>query len=168
MITLRGKQFDFSPLNANDMDRFEDALNEMTRASQEAERRGKEENLRLGDRLREQARIFMRGLDEILGAGASAILGLDENDAAPIYEIIGEMSAAISAEQKCFLPTASPNPVRMLPAPQNRAQRRQQKKHKPHSRPEGSAPALKMVERVDDKAARRAELLRQLKELDNG
>lgn len=158
MITLRGKAFDFSPLNANDLDRFEDALNEMTRASQEAEKRGQNENLRLGDRLRAQARILMQGLDRILGEGASARLGLDENDIAPLYEIVEELTAAISAEQKKF----------NSPAPQNRAQRRQQKKHKPHSRSEGFVPALKMVERVDDKAARRAELLRQLKELDNG
>ena len=53
------------------------------------------------------------------------------------------------------------------PIPQNRAQRRQQKKHKPRSRSEGFAPAVQMVERVDDKAARRAELLRELNALEH-
>ena len=53
------------------------------------------------------------------------------------------------------------------PIPQNRAQRRQQKKHPPHRRSEGFGPAVQMVERVDDKAARRAELLRQLNALEH-
>ena len=53
------------------------------------------------------------------------------------------------------------------PIPQNRAQRRQQKKHPPRSRSEGVAPAVQMVERVDDKAARRAELLRELNALEH-
>ena len=78
---------------------------------------------------------------------------------------MNEMIEAVETEQKSFKEMFQPSAP--APIPQNRAQRRQQKKNKPRSRSEGFAPALQMVERVDDKAARRAELLRELNALEH-
>lgn len=86
-MNICGQEFDFSLLNANDLDRLEDAIDEMTRDSEAETARCDRENVRLGDRLRAQARVSMRGLDKILGAGASARLGLTENDLGRIYDI---------------------------------------------------------------------------------
>ena len=168
-MNICGQEFDFSLLNANDLDRLEDAIDEMTRDSEA-------ENVRLGDRLRAQACVSMRGLDKILGAGASARLGLTENDLGRIYDILDDLNRAAAAEKARYSRPAA--------VPQNRAQRRAEKrqknkKHKPPvsypgqpvSRSEGfypqAVPAAQMVERVD-KAARRKQLLDELAALENG
>lgn len=175
-MNICGQEFDFSLLNANDLDRLEDAIDEMTRDSEAETARCDRENVRLGDRLRAQARVSMRGLDKILGAGASARLGLTENDLGRIYDILDDLNRAAAAEKARYSRPAA--------VPQNRAQRRAEKrqndkKHKPPvsypgppvSRSEGfypqAVPAAQMVERVD-KAARRKQLLDELAALENG
>ena len=174
-MLIHGQEFDFSLLNANDLDRLEDALDEMTRESEAENERCERENVRLGDRLRAQARVSMRGLDKILGAGASARLGLNENDVSRLYDVLDEITQAAAAEKARYSRPAA--------VPQNRAQRRAEKrkkdKHKPPvnypgqpvSRSEGfypqAVPAAQMVERVD-KAARRKQLLDELAALENG
>lgn len=82
-MLIHGQEFDFSLLNANDLDRLEDALDEMTREGEAETARCERENVRLGDRLRAQARVSMRGLDKILGAGASARLGAERKRCQP-------------------------------------------------------------------------------------
>ena len=158
-MLIHGQEFDFSLLNANDLDRLEDALDEMTREGEAETARCERENVRLGDRLRAQARVSMRGLDKILGAGASARLGLNENDVSRLYEI----TQAAAAEKARYSRPAA--------VPQNRAQRRAEKrqkdKHKPPVSYPGQPAAAQMVERVD-KAARRRQLLTELAALENG
>lgn len=175
-MLIHGQEFDFSLLNANDLDRLDDALDEMTREGEAETARCERENVRLGDRLRAQARISMRGIDKILGAGASARLGLNENDVSRLYDVLDEITQAAAAEKARYSRPAA--------VPQNRAQRRAEKhqknkKHKPPlsdsaqpvSRSEGfypqAIPAAQMVERVD-KAARRKQLLDELAALENG
>ena len=52
----------------------------------------------------------MRGLDKILGAGASARLGLNENDVSRLYDVLDEITQAAAAEQDSLLPARRPSP----------------------------------------------------------
>nr|DAO37214.1 MAG TPA: hypothetical protein [Caudoviricetes sp.] len=152
------QEFDFSPLNANDIERMEQAKAQLDREAEAERQRLQRERVSYADGLRGQCRLLMHFLDGVLGDGASARLGLDGNDLGKALEVVVEMTRVVNEGRKKFaLPAA--------PIPQNRAQRRQQKKHTPRSRSEGFGPAVQMVERVDDKAARRAELLRELNAL---
>lgn len=195
-MILCGQSFDFSPLNAADLDRADAAYAAMQRASEAEHRRPYE---RLGDMLRGQCRLVMDYLDGVLGEGASVRLGLDGNDFAACQRVMTELENAMTAA------------LRTPTAPQNRAQRRAQKKHgkaKPVIRYPQNTPygvmnlpqpettviatqaadiavratdatcavnaadaarpaAARMVERVD-KAARREQLLAELAALDNG
>ena len=157
-MLIHGQEFDFSLLNANDLDRLEDALDEMTRESEAENERCERENVRLGDRLRAQARVSMRGLDKILGAGASARLGLNENDVSRLYDVLDEITQAAAAEKARYSRPAA--------VPQNRA-KRQKDKHKPPVSYPAQPAAAQMVERVD-KATRRRQLLTELAALENG
>lgn len=154
------QEFDFSPLNANDIERMEQAKAHLDRETEAERQRLQRERVSYADGLRGQCRLLMHFLDGVLGDGASARLGLDGNDLGKALEVVVEMTRVVNEGRKKFaLPAA--------PIPQNRAQRRQQKKHPPRSRSEGVAPAVQMVERVDDKAALRAELLRQMNALEH-
>ena len=154
------QEFDFSPLNANDIERMDQAKAQLDREAEAERQRLQRERVSYADGLRGQCRLLMHFLDGVLGDGASAHLGLDGNDLGKAMEVVVEMTRVVNEDRKKFaLPAA--------PIPQNRAQRRQQKKHKPHSRSEGFGSAVQMVERVDDKVARRAELLRQLNALEH-
>ena len=130
------------------------------RSAEEAEQfqRG---GVRLGDHARAQARIAMDCIDEILGAGSSDRLGLNENYMAPIYDVIEELGNAFSAEKQRY--AAKPS------QPMNREQRRAQAKKNRHKPPVSypAPPAAQMVERVDN-AARRKQLLAELAALENG
>ena len=154
------QEFDFSPLNANDIERMEQAKAQLDRETEAERQRLQRERVSYADGLRGQCRLLMHFLDCVLGDGASARLGLDGNDLGKALEVVVEMTRVVNEGRKKFaLPAA--------PIPQNRAQRRQQKKRQRRSHSEGFAPAVQMVERVDDKAARRAELLRQLNALEH-
>ena len=82
-------------------------------------------------------------IDEILGAGASDRLGLNENYMAPIYDVIEELGNAFAAEKQRY--AAKPA------QPMNREQRRAQAKKNRHKPPVSypAPPAARMVERVD-------------------
>lgn len=154
------QEFDFSPLNANDIERMEQAKAQLDRETEAERQRLQRERVSYADGLRGQCRLLMHFLDGVLGDGASARLGLDGNDLGKALEVVVEMTRVVNEGRKKFaLPAA--------PIPQNRAQRRQQQKHPPRSRSERFGPAVQMVERVDDKAALRAELLRQLNALEH-
>lgn len=160
------QEFDFSPLNANDVERMEQAKAQLDRETEAERQRLQRERVSYADGLRGQCRLLMHFLDGVLGDGASARLGLDGNDLGKAMEVVVEMTRVVNEGRKKFALPDGP----VAPIPQNRAQRRQQKKHKkhkPHSRSEGFSSAVQMVERVDDKAARRAELLRQLNALEH-
>ena len=164
-MVICGQEFEFSLMNANDLDRFDDANERMQRRSAEEADQFQSGGIRLGDHVRAQARIAMDCIDEILGAGASDRLGLDENNMAPIYDVIEELGNAFSAEKQRY--AAKPA------QPMNREQRRAQAKKNRHKPPKPQAvsfpaqpPAARMVERVD-KAARRKALLAELAALDD-
>lgn len=164
-MVICGQEFNFSVLNANDMDRFEDANERMQQAGRAEEERFNRGGVRLGDHMRAQARLVMACIDEILGAGASARLGLDENNAAPIYDVLDAINEACMAEKQRYTSRIP------KPQPMNRKQRRAEKKHKHGQKPQAVSfpaqpPAARMVERVD-KAARRKALLAELAALDD-
>jgi len=160
-MVICGQNFDFSVLNANDLDRFEDAQEKMQARNAAQTERFHRGGIRLGDHVRAQARIAMDCIDEILGAGSSARLGLDENNMAPIYDVIEELGNAFAAEKQRY--AAKPA------QPMNREQRRAQAKKNRHKPPVSypAPPAAQMVERVDN-AARRKQLLAELAALENG
>lgn len=160
-MVICGQNFDFSVLNANDLDRFEDAQEKMQARNAAQTERFHRGGIRLGDYVRAQARIAMDCIDEILGAGSSARLGLDENNMAPIYDVIEELGNAFAAEKQRY--AAKPA------QPMNREQRRAQAKKNRHKPPVSypAPPAAQMVERVDN-AARRKQLLAELAALENG
>ena len=152
-MVICGQEFNFSVLNANDLDRFEDAQEKMQARNAAQTERFRQGGLRLGDHVRAQTRIAMDCIDDILGAGASARLGLDENNMAPVYDVIEELGNAFEAEKQRYANKAA--------QPMNRAQRRAQKKHKPPvNYPE--QPAARM-----DRDARRKQLLAELAALEN-
>lgn len=151
-MVICGQEFEFSLMNANDLDRFEDANERMQRRSAEEAEQFQRGGVRLGDHARAQARIAMDCIDEILGAGASDRLGLNENYMAPIYDVIEELGNAFAAEKQRY--AAKPA------QPMNRAQRRAEQKARQRTRTAGgivsqqpvSFPkpqAAQMVERVD-------------------
>lgn len=160
-MLICGQEFEFSLMNANDLDRFEDANEQMQRRSAEESEHFRHGGVRLGDHARAQARIAMDCIDEILGAGASARLGLDENNMAPVYDVLEELGNAFAAEKQRYTARAA--------HPMNREQRRAQAKKGKHKPPVSypAPPAAQMVERVD-KAARRKQLLAELAALENG
>lgn len=160
-MVICGQEFEFSLMNANDLDLFEDANERMQRRSAEEAEQFQRGGVRLGDHARAQARIAMDCIDEILGAGASDRLGLNENYMAPIYDVIEELGNAFAAEKQRY--AAKPA------QPMNREQRRAQAKKNRHKPPVSypAPPAARMVERVDN-AARRKQLLAELAALENG
>lgn len=133
-MIICGQEFEFSLMNANDLDRFEDANEQMQRRSAEETEHFHRGGVRLGDHARAQARIAMDCIDEILGAGASDRLGLNENYMAPIYDVIEELGNAFAAEKQRY--AAKPA------QPMNREQRRAAAKQKPVSRSEGFHPQV--------------------------
>lgn len=153
-MVICGQEFNFSVLNANDMDRFEDANERMQQAGRAEEERFNRGGVRLGDHMRAQARLVMACIDEILGAGTSTRLGLDENDAAPIYDVLDAINEACMAEKQRYTSRIP------KPQPMNREQRRAAAKAQQRTQTAGhiisqqpvSFPqpaAARMVERVD-------------------
>ena len=180
-MVICGQDFNFSVLNANDMDRFEDANERMQQAGRAEKERFNRGGVRLGDHMRAQARLVMACIDEILGAGASARLGLDENDAAPIYEVLDAINEACMAEKQRYtsrIPKPQPMNREQRRAAAKAQQRRAAAKAQQRTQTAGrivnsqpvsfpaQPPAARMVERVD-KAARRKALLAELAALDD-
>ena len=121
-MVICGQNFDFSVLNANDLDRFEDAQEKMQARNAAQTERFHRGGIRLGDHVRAQTRIAMDCIDTILGAGASARLGLDENNMAPVYDVLEELGNAFAAEKQRYTARAA--------QPMNREQRRAAAKQK--------------------------------------
>ena len=128
-MLICGQEFEFSLMNANDLDRFEDANEQMQNRSAEESEQFQSGGVRLGDHARAQARIAMDCIDEILGAGASDRLGLNENYMAPIYDVIEELGNAFAAEKQRY--AAKPA------QPMNREQRRAEQKARQRTRTAG-------------------------------
>ena len=159
-MLICGQEFDFSLMNANDLDRFEDANDRMQRKSAEEAEQFQRGGVRLGAHMRAQTRIAMECIDEILGEGASARLGLDENNMAPVYDVIEELGNAFAAEKQRY--------AAKLTQPMNREQRRAAEKAASQARKSAvNYPAAQSVKYVD-KTARRQQLLAELAALENG
>ena len=137
-MVICGQEFEFSLMNANDLDRFEDANERMQRRSAEESEQFQRGGVRLGDHARAQARIAMDCIDEILGAGASARLGLNENYMAPIYDVIEELGNAFAAEKQRY----AAKPAQPMNREQRRAAAKQQRQQKPVSRSKGFHPQV--------------------------
>ena len=137
-MVICGQEFEFSLMNANDLDRFEDANERMQRRSAEEAEQFRRGGVRLGDHARAQARIAMDCIDEILGAGASDRLGLDENNMAPIYDVIEELGNAFAAEKQRY----AAKPAQHMNREQRRTAAKQQRQQKPVSRSEGFHPQV--------------------------
>lgn len=118
-MVICGQEFDFSALNANDIDRVETAQRHMEAASDREKQR---QHTGIADVLRGQCRLLMNFLDEALGEGASERLGLDGNDFGACKHLMDEFTKAISAEQASMNLAAA--------VPMNREQRRAAAKQK--------------------------------------
>lgn len=152
-------EFEFSALNADDIDRMEAASKQqISRAKAEA-RRLEQENASYSDILRSQCRVLMDYFDAVLGDGASQRLGLTGSDLGKCTQVATEFKAAIEAEK-----AAAKAAVTVPLEPQgNRAQRRAERKHNNKHKPPVSYPAAQ-----PDKAERRKQLLAELAALENG
>ncbi len=135
-MVICGQEFDFSALNASDIDRVETAQRHMEAAS---DRENQRQHTGIADVLRGQCRLLMNFLDEALGEGASERLGLDGNNFGACVRVTNAIKEAIAAEQATVKQAAA--------MPMNREQRRaaakqQQRKQKPVSRSEGFHPQV--------------------------
>lgn len=134
-MVICGQEFEFSALNANDLDRMDAAQQHMQAAS---DRESKRAHTGPADILRGQCRLMMGYFDELLGEGASERLGLDGNNFGACVRVTNAIKEAIAAEQATVKQAAA--------MPMNREQRRaaakQQRKQKPVSRSEGFHPQV--------------------------
>lgn len=96
-------------------------------------------------------------------AERAVVKDFDQQTANHVYDVLDEITQAAAAEKARYSRPAA--------VPQNRAQRRAEKRQKDKHKPPVSYPAqpaaAQMVERVD-KAARRRQLLTELAALENG
>ena len=164
-MIINGIDFDFSTLNANDVDRMLAAqTRQQERARTEGSRYTPENDYPAW--LRFQCRIFMDYLDEVLGEGASEKLGLDGSNFNACLTVSNAFAEAMAAEKASVSALIHPaeeraqvSAAQAIPAPMNREQRRAAAKAHPA-----------MVDfRAQEaaKAARRAQLEAELEALDN-
>ena len=111
-------------------------------------------------------------LDEVLGEGASARLGLDGSNFNDCMKVSQAFAEAMAAEKQVVVDFVRPDPTPAQPtaalisAPMNRAQRRAAAKAHPAKL--AAYPAVSdFQKREADKADRRKQLLTELAELDN-
>lgn len=171
MIIL-DQEFNFSTLNATDVDRMLAATEKQKQRAAAEGGRYTPEGSGYPDWLRFQCRLFMDYLDEVLGEGASARLGLDGSNFNDCMKVSQSFAEAMAAEKQGVVdfvrpdltpaqPTAAP-----IPAPMNREQRRAAAKAHP-VRPAAYPAVSDFQKREADKADRRKQLLAELAELDN-
>lgn len=164
-MTINGIDFDFSTLNANDVDRMLAAqTRQQERARTEGSRYTPESDYPAW--LRFQCRIFMDYLDEVLGEGASEKLGLDGNNFNACLTVSKAFAKAMATEKASVNALLHPvegdvhaSAAQAIPAPMNREQRRAAVKAHPAV---GDFRAQEAA-----KAARRAQLKAELEALDN-
>lgn len=169
-MIINGIEFDFSTLNANDVDRMLAAqTRQQERARTEGSRYTPENDYSAW--LRFQCRIFMDYLDEVLGEGASEKLGLDGsnfNACLTVSKAFAEAMAAEKAsasalihptEERAQVSAAQVSAAQAIPSPMNREQRRAAAKAHPA--------VVDFRAQEAAKAARRAQLKAELEALDN-
>ena len=174
-MIINGIDFDFSTLNANDVDRMLAAqTRQQERARTEGSRYTPENDYSAW--LRFQCRIFMDYLDEVLGEGASEKLGLDGNNFNACLTVSKAFAEAMAAEKASASALIHPTEERAqvsaaqvsaaqvsaaqaIPSPMNREQRRAAAKAHPA--------VVDFRAQEAAKAARRAQLKAELEALDN-
>lgn len=164
-MIINGIEFDFSTLNANDVDRMLAAqTRQQERARTEGSRYTPESDYPAW--LRFQCRIFMDYLDEVLGEGASEKLGLDGSNFSTCLTVSKAFAKAMAAEKASASALIHPaeeraqvSAVQAIPAPMNREQRRAVAKAHPA--------VVDFRAQEEAKAARRAQLKAELEALDN-
>ena len=174
-MIINGIEFDFSTLNATDVDRMLAAqTRQQERARTEGSRYTPESDYPAW--LRFQCRIFMDYLDEVLGEGASEKLGLDGsnfNACLTVSKAFAEAMAAEKASASALIhpaeeraqvsaaqvSAAQVSAAQAIPAPMNREQRRAAVKAHPA--------VVDFRAQEAAKAARRAQLMAELEALDN-
>lgn len=116
-MIINGIEFDFSTLNANDVDRMLAAqTRQQERARTEGSRYTPENDYPAW--LRFQCRIFMDYLDDVLGEGASEKLGLDGsnfNACLTVSKAFAEAMAAEKASVSALIHPAASKPTRTAP-----------------------------------------------------
>ncbi len=122
MIVIRGQEFDFNPLNANHIERLEQAQLQFASWDEAEKLRVQQEHCGIAGQIRGQCKLMMRYLDTVLGEGACTRMELDGND-------LDACSAAFSDLEKACSAAYSAATARMTPVP-NRAHRRC--KHRRH------------------------------------
>ena len=174
-MIINGIEFDFSTLNANDVDRMLAAqTRQQERARTEGSRYTPENDYSAW--LRFQCRIFMDYLDEVLGEGASEKLGLDGSNFTACLTVSKAFAEAMAAEKASASALIHPTEERAqvsaaqvsaaqvsaaqaIPSPMNREQRRAAAKAHPA--------VVDFRAQEAAKAARRAQLKAELEALDN-
>lgn len=164
-MIINGIEFDFSTLNATDVDRMLAAqTRQQERARTEGSRYTPENDYPAW--LRFQCRIFMDYLDEVLGEGASEKLGLDGNNFNACLTVSKAFAEAMAAEKASVSALIHPaeeraqaSAAQAIPAPMNREQRRAAAKAHPA--------VVDFRAQEEAKAARRAQLKAELEALDN-
>lgn len=164
-MLINGIEFDFSTLNANDVDRMLAAqTRQQERARTEGSRYTPESDYPAW--LRFQCRIFMDYLDEVLGEGASEKLGLDGSNFSTCLTVSKAFAEAMAAEKASVSALIHPTEERAqasaaqaIPAPMNREQRRAAAKAHPA--------VVDFRAQEAAKASRRAQLKAELEALDN-
>lgn len=107
------QEFNFSALDADDIERMEAAQKRLDQADAVERQRPK---TGYADALRGQCRLIMGYLDEILGEGASQRLGLTGSNFKACVDVVNSFKAAIAAERADFQAATA--------QPMNREQRR--------------------------------------------
>lgn len=120
------KEFAFSSLNANDIERLEQAKAKLEKA-EEAERQRAQQtpNMSYAEGIRGQCRIVEAFVDDVLGKGSAAALGLDGNDLGKALTVMTELTRAANQEKQKFDPS-------LLAHQLNREQRRKAKRRRHH------------------------------------
>lgn len=120
------KEFAFSGLNANDIERLEQAKAKLDEAeAAERQRTEQQPSMSYAEGLRGQCRIIEAFINDVLGEGAAASLGLDGNDLGKALTVMTELTRAANLEKQQFDP-------RFLSQQLNRGQRRSAKHRHRH------------------------------------
>lgn len=119
------KEFAFSGLNANDIERLEQAKARLDTAEEAERQRTAQQPISYAEGIRGQCRIIETFIDDVLGEGAAASLGLDGNDLGKAMTVMIELIRAAKLEKQQFDPS-------ILAPKLNREQRRSAKRRHRH------------------------------------
>lgn len=118
-MLICGLEFNFSALNADDVERMAAAQQHMAAANEAEQKRYTAEGVSFPDVLRSQCKLVMDFLDEVLGAGASERLGLSGNDLGAAQTVCESFKQAITEEKSRFdnkFNAAQPQQLAVTPA----------------------------------------------------